>query len=314
MGRPLHLILPALLASLLLAGCGGGGGESNSSSSATTSVGALEPDAPLVTGNTATDGFNWFNFRRQQAGLLAVERNAKLDAAAQGHSDYQKTNNTITHEQTPGKPGFTGATLRDRLDAVGYQYASPGGYAYGEVISSTSDPSGFNAAEDLITAIYHRFVIFEPMFKEAGAGAATVSGGSTYFTTNFAASGLDRSLGPAGSFVVYPFPNQPRVPRNFFSDNEAPDPVPNRNEVGYPISVHADITATVGVKSFTVRPHDGNSLAVQLLSHANDAKTAESAAAIVPLDPLAANTTYDVSFSGTIDGIDVSRAWSFTTK
>jgi hypothetical protein len=38
------------------------------------------------------------------------------------------------------------------------------------------------------------------------------------------------------------------------------------------------------------------------------------AAAIIPLAPLAAGTTYDVSFSGTVDGTALSKSWSFTTK
>src|SRR5690606_37008380 len=104
------------------------------------------------------------------------------------------------------------------------------------------------------------------------------------------------------------------VPRNFFSDTEKPDPVPDRNEVGYPISVHANIDATIQVSSFTVRPRGGANLAVRLLTSANDApRTGRSSAAIVPLARLAANTAYEVSFSGTVGGTPVSRAWSFTT-
>jgi len=34
----------------------------------------------------------------------------------------------------------------------------------------------------------------------------------------------------------------------------------------------------------------------------------------VPLNRLASGTTYDVSFSGAIDGVPVTRTWSFTTK
>ncbi|MFC7515241.1 CAP domain-containing protein [Herbaspirillum sp. GCM10030257] len=316
MGRPTRSIYPVLLASLILAACGGGSdsGQSTTSSNAAATISAQEPNAPQATGNTATDGFNWFNFRRRQIGLEAVARNALIDVAAQGHSNYQKTNNIITHDQIEDRRDFTGRTVGDRLAAARYGFASTNSYAYGEVISATSDPSGFNAAEDLIAAIYHRFVILEPMFKEAGAGSATVAGGLTYFTTNFAANGLDRGL-PRGSVVVYPAPSQSRVPRNFFSDNESPDPVPNRNEVGYPISVHANITATVSVQSFTIRPRGSNAnLTVRPLTSGSDTQTPSSAAAIVPLDPLAAGTTYDVQFIGKVDNIDVNRSWSFTTQ
>lgn len=328
MGRSLHHTLPALLAALLLAACGGGGGgddktavssggesqtETAASSTTAAELIASEPNAPTVTGNTATDGFNWFNFRRQQIGVQQLARNGRVDAAAQGHSDYQRVNNVITHEQTPGKPGFTGIELGDRLAAAGYEFSPSGGYAYGEVISSTFSTSGIEAAEDLIAAIYHRFVIFEPMFKEAGAGAATVTGGNTYFTTNFTANGLNTGLG-SGKLVIYPYADQNNVARNFMSDNEEPDPVPDRNEVGYPISIHADIMGNVTVSEFSVRPRGGATLPVRLLSSAGDPQTPSSAAAIVPLSPLSPKTTYDVQFSGTVDQQPVSRSWSFTTR
>ncbi|HEY8605960.1 MAG TPA: CAP domain-containing protein [Noviherbaspirillum sp.] len=312
--------LSVLLATLLLAACGGGGGDGDSSRNSTAStstfdIASVETDAPAATGNTATDGFNWFNFRRRQAGLQVVSRNATVDTAALGHSTYQQVNNTITHEQTEGRPAFTGVQLYTRLVNAGYQFdQSGGGYAYGEVISSTSSTSGVGAAEDLIAAIYHRFVILEPMFKEAGAGAATVSGGNTYFTTNFVANRLNQGLGN-GKVIVYPFDGQKNVARNFMSDNESPDPVPDRNEVGYPISIHADILGNIAVQEFTVNPRGGGVLPVRLLSNATDPDhTPTGAVAIVPLAPLAGGTTYDVRFIGTVDGAQVTRNWSFSTR
>lgn len=332
-----RLGIPALLASLLLTACGGGsGGNSNTAADSsasgsvtaapqgattTTTASAPEPGAPVATGNTANDGYNWFNFRRQQLGINPFTRNARIDAAAQGHSNYQRTNNIISHEQTAGQPGFTGRYVNERLVGAGYNLPADN-YAYGEVISSTSDTSGFKAAEDLIAAIYHRFLIFEPMFKEAGSGAATVPNGLTYFTTNFATLGLNGGL-QSGNVVLYPFSGQQRVPVNFLSDNESPDPVPSRNEVGYPISVHANIVSTVRVQSFTVRPRGGSVLPVQLLvgvanqqvpGQTADPHTPTSAASIIPLAKLAPGTTYDVQFSGSVDGTSVNRNWSFTTQ
>lgn len=316
-----HLV-PALATALFLAACGGGSSGTNSTASHTAAVTTtLEPGMPQATGNTANDGLAWFNFRRQQLGLAVFQRNTLIDVAAQGHSNYQKINNIITHEQTPGNPGFTGREVENRLAAANYTLP-PDDYAFGEVISSTSDSSGFNAAEDLIAAIYHRFLIFEPMFKNAGSGAATISGGSTYFTTNFATIGLNGGLS-AGTIAVYPFDGQQQVRTNFMSDNESPDPVSSRNEVGYPISVHANIISKLVVDSFSVQPHGGQPLPVRLLtgmpnpsnsSITVDAHTPTSAAAIIPLNRLAEGTTYDVQFSGVLNGIPVTRSWSFKTQ
>jgi uncharacterized protein YkwD len=321
--RPFSYALSSLVSiclSLALVACGGGGGgDMGTTSSAVITppssgqpAALQESGAPVATGDTATDGFNWTNFRRQQLGLSVLTRNSLIDRAAQGHSNYQKTNDHITHEQTPGAPGFTGITVRDRLTAAGYLFS--GDYAYGEVISASVDTSGFNAAEDLIAAIYHRFVMLQPSFREAGAGSATVSGGYTYFTLNMASTnGLTTGLGQ-GRFVNYPADGQQNVPTIFFSDFESPDPVGDRNEVGYPVSVHADITSTVTVQVFTIRPRGGAPLSVKVLSGATDAETTSSAAAIVPLTVLSPKTTYDVQFSGTVDAIPVSRSWSFTTR
>jgi hypothetical protein len=271
----------------------------------------------VLSGNTATDGFNWINYRRAQLGLPVLSRSTLINTAARGHSDYQRLNNTITHQQTPGLPGFTGVGLVDRLNAAGYVLTNRT-YAAGEVISATSNTSGFFQAEQLITAIYHRFVIFEPMFRELGTGAATVSNGYTYFTADFAVVDSYSGLG-AGRFVTYPKDKQANVPVNFFSDSESPDPVPNQNEVGYPISLHGDgygrNAGTVIVQSFTVAPRGGSPLSTRLLSYA--AGTTDSlttAAAIVPLAPLNSATTYDVSFTGSVGGAAVSYNWSFITK
>jgi len=303
----------------LLAACGGGGGASTSGTA--SSGGAVQPanpaqdpNAPALTGNIATDGFTWFNYRRKQAGLPQLTRNSLIDQAAQSHSDYQNKNNTVTHTETPGSPGFTGADLLTRLSAAGYVFNLAAARADGEVIAGAHDSSGFSLAESLITAIYHRFVIFEPAFKEGGSGAAVSSAGYTYFTTDYAANnGFGSGLGQ-GNFITYPFSNQTQVQTSFSSDLEAPDPVPNQDVVGYPISVHTGVASRLTVQAFSLRPRGGANMNVLLLVHASDAETPQSAAAIIPLTVLGANTTYDVSFSGLIDGVAVARDWSFTTQ
>ena len=319
-------ILAGCVTALALAACGGGGGDSPAPSappSGNAPPGTTTPDpltpappvpgAPALTGDIALDGRAWLNFRRNQVGMSTLSHSTVIDIAAQGHSDYQRINNTISHEQTPGRQGFTGATLADRLAAAGYVFNTSAARAYGEVISAASNNSGQYMAEELITAVYHRFVIFEPVFKEVGTGAATSSTGRSYFTANFTANnGYGTGLA-RGQVAVWPFDAQTGVQRNFFSDTESPDPVPDRNEVGYPISVHANINAPVVVQTFTVRPRGGADLPTRLLSNANDTHTGRSSAAIVPLSPLVAGTTYDVTFAGTVDGSAVSRNWSFTT-
>jgi uncharacterized protein YkwD len=318
--------LAALAAACALAACGGGGSDSSAVAPTTPAptVDAPAPGiaAPALVGNIVIDGRNWLNYRRSQIGIPTLAQNTLIDKAAQAHSDYQKLQPKKSsgqpadpsHTEEAGKPGFTGGDLLARLEAAGYSFAR-NSYAYGEVISATSSNSGSYMADELITAIYHRFVIFEPMFKEIGAGSATTSSGYTYFTADFTANnGYGTGIG-SGNLVTWPFSGQTGVTANFFSDYEAPDPVPEKNEVGYPVSVHADITATLTVKTFTIRQRGGADLAARQILHYSDLKeTVPIAAAIVPLDPLRAATTYDVAFTGVLDGIPVSKTWSFTTK
>lgn len=313
----------ALIAAGLMAACGGGGGGSDISnvsvtptpapSSQTSPITPVEPGMPQATDNVAVDGLNWLNFRRSQAGLAVLTRSAQIDSAAQNHSVYQRLNNKVTHDEEEGKAGFTGRTPLQRLNFVGYQFS--GSYAFGEVISAASSNSGVYLAEELITAIYHRFVVFEPKFKEIGSGDTATAGGYHYFTTNLTANnGFGVGLGPA-VLATWPAQGQTGVTRNFLSDSEVPDPVEGQNEVGYPVSVHADIDVNLTVTTFTMRPRGGDNINVKLLAKSSgDIHAPDSAASIVPLAVLAPNTTYDVNFVGASNGRPITKTWSFTTK
>ena len=322
-----HLILSAM-AALLLSACGGSAGNADMSgnnstvtSSASTALSAVASStsidasgsAPLSVGNVAADGRNWINYRRAQIGMAMLTENPLVDRAAQSHSDYQRMNNTISHSEEPNAWGYTGAGLDQRLAKAGLSLASSG-YAYGEVISSTTNTSGFFMAEELVTAIYHRFVIFEPVFKDIGTGSATSERNYTYFTADFVANnGYGPGLG-RGKLRNWPVNGQSGVQPNFFSDHEEPDPVDQVNEVGYPVSVHGDLGTVITISKFSIKPRNGGELNVKLLQNATDARTPASAAAIIPLAPLAPATTYDVVFTGSAGGAPVSLGWSFTTK
>jgi uncharacterized protein YkwD len=304
-------VLVACVLLLALAACGGSIASADTASTPSL-VSAKDSSTPRLSGDTAIDGLNWINYRRRQVGVQTLTSNFRLEAAAQGQSNYLQINKVVTHVQSVGYPGFTGVTLADRLSAAGFGFSQTG-HAFGEVIAATGTNSGFNAADELITAIYHRFVILEPMSKDVGAAADEAVDGSTYFTADVAADGLNQGLG-SGKFVTYPVANQELVPTFFNNDGETPNPVPSRHQVGFPISIHADLVSTVSVQHFTVQPRGGLPLPVQLMTNASDPNTPISAAAIIPLDVLAAATTYDVAFTGSVDGTAVNRSWTFTTQ
>jgi uncharacterized protein YkwD len=334
----LRLVSAGCAAAVMLAACGGGGNDSASvpapppvatntgdtgstgTGSTVTPVDSSTVPAPALTGDIATDGLNWFNYRRTQLGVAQLTRNSVIDQAALAHSSYQNQLGKVTHDETAGNPGFTGVDLQARLAQKGYTLTSNSGYAIGEVIAGTTNKSGAFMAEELITAIYHRFVAFEPVFKEMGGGTATNASGYTYFTTDF---GANNGQGPGiAGVLAWPYNGQTNVVTTFLTDNEEPDALPNQNEAGYPVSVHANISGTIAVTTFTIRQRGASTdLSVRLLTSVTDREyTSKSVAAIVPLAPLKAGTVYDVTFVGNVTfprdvgNTTVNKSWSFTTK
>lgn len=294
---------------LWLVACGGGDAPRTPSGA---QLAAQESGAPQASGDIATDGLAWIAYRRRQAGLTVPVRDAVIDRAAAAHSNYQQLNNRVTHDQSATEPGFSGETSADRLRAAGYPLDTEAG-AEGEVIAATASADGFAAAEGLLVAIYHRYLMLQPRFDRYGAGSARRDGGYHWLTVNFVGTPAAPRLGD-GQLVVWPVPQQSGVRVNFFSDQETPDPVPGIDEVGYPVSVHADLDARLRVERFTISEPDGAPLEVRLLAPGVDSATPDSAAAIVPLSPLRAATTYEVEFGGTLNGVPVTRRWSFTTR
>ena len=273
---------------------------------------AQQDNAPRFTGDVATDGLNWLNFRRQQAGLSPLSREPVLQAAATAHARYQQQHNLITHIQDDRLAGFTGEQAPDRLLAAGYPLQQQA-YAEGEVVGASTQADGFALADGLLAAIYHRYVILEPVFDQAGAGTASRPGGYTWLTVNFVAS-QNSLTRPNLPLVVWPSDGQTAVRTYFLSDQETPDPVPAKDKVGYPVSVHAPMFSRLRVERFTISEPDGEPLSVRLLDPARDMDTPGSAAAIVPLQPLRSGRVYRAQFDGRVDAQPIALRWSFTTE
>ncbi len=297
----------------LLGGLSACGGESPTPALPdATQLSAQQNAAPRFAGDVALDGLNWLNFRRQQAGLSALSRQPALDKAATAHASYQQQNNVIAHDQDERLAGFTGEQSPDRLLAAGYPLQRHA-YAEGEVVGASTQADGFALADGLLAAIYHRYVILEPVFDQAGAGTASRAGGYTWLTVNFVASlqGRNRSDWP---LAVWPSDGQTGVRTYFFSDQETPDAVPGQDKVGYPVSLHAAMFSQVRVMQFTISEQDGVAIPVRLLDPAQDIDTPSSSAAIVPLQPLRPGRLYRARFTGSIDDQPVAVQWSFTTE
>ena len=116
---------------------------------------------------------------------------------------------------------------------------------------------------------------------------------------------------------MYPADTQTGVPTDFDPAEEFPNPMPGHKLVGYPVSIQVDARQAFSVQSFELYELVPNTprraLEANLLTHARDAETPAHAAALIPVSPLAPLTIHQVVFSGSVDGIPVSRTWEFLT-
>ena len=248
------------------------------------------------------------NRSRQSIGLSAVTTNALLQTAAQAHADYQQTHvNGLSHDETPGLAGFTGATPSARINAAGYAFS-----VNNEVIDGGAT-AGAEAVRNLIRAIYHRFGVFASTVAEVGIGMASASGKMPVTTLNFAATAANRATPPTDWLGIYPTDRQTGVERDFLSDTETPDPVAGIDRVAYPVSLQVNENETLTVGRFSLAPEGGAALEVQLLSAATDAHTPKYAASIIAKAPLAYGTRYTVVFEGSRNGAAFNKSWQFET-
>ena len=108
------------------------------------------------------------NNERQDHGLTGLDRNRKLQKAAQRHNDRMHGTGCFSHE-CPGEPD-----LEARLDQVGYLGSGLRKWAYGENVAWGME--GHGSPKAIVSAWMessgHRANILSPMFKEIGIGFA----------------------------------------------------------------------------------------------------------------------------------------------
>ena len=320
-----------------LAGCGGGGGDGAPSASPAP-VAAPAPAAaasgPLaaVLWVTAPVGYNAdrlaafdrLNAIRLSAGLGLLAQNAVLDQAAQAHADWEIANDTYAHAEAAGTSGFTGVNWWNRDEALGY---APLGGA--ELLSSGVGAAA--AVDGLVNVVYHRAALlaFEPLDVGIGWSGAVAGKVSQPLVMDLTRPADDpvRSLGQAAQaaiagVAVWPLDGAVGVATRMGAEN--PDPVPGVDvgTLGTPASITVSSALTIAATSFRLT-HAGTGVDVPaiVLSNSNDPNflLPPSFIALVPVGPLQADTTYAVSFTGSVvDGAlgtprSLSKAWTFST-
>jgi len=324
-----------LLASL--SACGGGGADappppppaptpapSPAPTPATPIAAQMTVPTPVGYDAERLAAFNRLNEIRLSAGLGMVAQNAQMDQAAQAHADWMVTNDSFTHDEQAGTPGFTGANWARRDEAFGYVPSSGS-----EVMSAGA---GGAAGVDLfVNSLYHRSAILaiEPVDVGIGWTARVATGFSSPLVIDLTRPGTDlvRGLGQQsqpsiGGVSVWPLDGASNVPVRL--GNESPNPVPALDvlTLGTPVSVTVNRLQSIQVSSFSMTNlTTGAIVPTTLLTNQNDPNflIPSSFVAIIPRAALELNTTYRIAFSGTTvsfpagDIASIERAWSFTT-
>ena len=327
----------ALAGALVACGGGGGGGEAPAPPPAPVPAPAPAPgpsSAPIAAQLTVPTpvgydadrlaAFNRLNEIRLSAGLGMLAQNAMMDQAAQAHAEWMIANDSFTHDEVAGTPGFTGENWARRDEAFGY--VPVGG---GEVMSSGA--SGAAGVDALINMVSHRsaMLAFEPVDVGVGWFDGASASLSTPLVIDVTRPGTDtvRGMGQAAQLsihgaCIWPIDGARNVPLRL--GLEIPNPVPTQDvsTLGTPVSITVDESRTISAAQFTlINSTTGVFVATQLLTNKDDPNflIPESFIAAIPVAPLSPNTAYQVVFSGSTVQFPsgavelVNRSWSFTT-
>ena len=338
----LHLLFrlaagAALLAVVLsLTACGGGGAgapepappppPAPAPAPAPTAPIAAQLSVPAPVGYDADRlaAFNRLNELRVAAGLGMLAQSTAMDRAAQAHAEWMIANDSFTHEEVAGTPGFTGLNWARRDEAFGYVPVEGS-----EVMAALVH--GAQGVDVLVNGVYHRagMLAFESVDIGIGWSSEVATNVSMPLVIDMTRPGTDvtRGLGQAAQasirgVEVWPVDGAGEVPLRL--GLEFPNPIPSQDvlSLGTPASITVAETKTISAMSFVItNSSSGAVVPVRILTNSSDPNflVPESFIAAIPLAVLAPDTTYTVAFSGSalerVSGTieTVNRTWSFTT-
>jgi uncharacterized protein YkwD len=263
---------------------------SSTPSAAATSSGPKSNDAGAM--------LRVHNELRAAVGAPPVRADDRVTAAAQHHAEYLARAGAIGHDETAGEPGFTGASVRDRLAAQGYADATA------SEVAASSD-TGTEDVRFLWDLPYHRLGLMHPHAVVAGWGHAEIDGHTAtvgVIVFDFTPAALERVRSPAAGQRV----------TGSWAGQESPDALPPgaSRPVGYPVMVVYSNAAQVDLRSAKLTDASGRDVAISIVPQIYE----RDYAAVVPTAPLAAGARYRVRLEVSVGGSDVVEEWEFETE
>ena len=292
--------------------------------------------------------YSTLNTIREALHLTRLSSNSVLAEAAQAHANYLVANKESSHYETEGKAYFTGKAPLDRAFHAGYNASQ-----VSENIS-THNADARSSIDGLFAAIYHRFGFLSPAIDEVGIGTAQDkkdpqnaafvylmgnsefnrvcsfetfrgSGSYIYGVCRDKAHKIDPKVYKKVLYsnkiqnpkiIVYPYDGQEEVPLAFY--NESPDPLPDYDVSGFPISVEFNdhFIKKVKIKAFRLLNENRELVKTRILDKQSDPhmRFTETQFALFPLERLSYDTSYFVVFAYSDEYGEKKINWSFHTK
>ena len=274
----------------------------------------------------------YLNRLRQDAGLIPFSSNPILNRASKNHALYLIENGSYGHYEEANKSGFTGKFASQRVKHEGY---------HTQLIIENVSSNNKNYKESidgLFAAIYHRLAFLDFQGDEIGISIKQniMDKRRTAFVYNMGSSALNqlykdskkpsrRALNNAlnrhkyanSNVVTYPFDKQSDVPPVFF--NELPDPLPNHDVSGFPISISFNQALFSDIKflNFELFDTHGERIRNTLIYNSKtdpNRRLNKFSFVLFPLERLEWNSYYSVKFLAIVDKKLLEKRWSFKTR
>lgn len=237
------------------------------------------------------------NSIRSLAGLQPVEIDDALSKACRNHAQYLVTNRA--HPKTLGLGAHTEVEELSGYTAEGDQAARVSNIYWGRDLTAAMDR--------WMGGLYHRIPLLRPNLKRIGLG---IEAEIIVLDVVSGLAGVDKNA------VAYPADGQGDVPTEF--GLESPDPLPKDapREAGYPITLQFSIAANVACVEAELIDSAGSKVEFHLSDPERPATSfpQQSTICLIPIKPLAPNTTYKVSIKANVNGSEVLKSWSFITR
>jgi uncharacterized protein YkwD len=243
------------------------------------------------------------NTYRMWLGLHPLQMDSSLMEAAQSHASYYELNGGSMsgmglHNQTPGNPGFTGATMADRARAYGYDGSINENIGLSGSMLATVNWS--------IATINHRLTLIDPRYTDIGFGAVN-NNGVRIEVIKLGTKSWSHQFDP--EWVAWPPNGTSGIGLEYLGSAPSPfSTVPY--PVGYPITLKYGGPGEVQYHSAQLH---ANGSPVSILAETGNGWLTRNTMMILATNPLQPNTRYDVTIQATANGSPVTHSWSFQT-